>query len=517
MSLDLYRSSMVTCRYAIPASLAPVGQDQGSESHEILQQKIESAMAKVVLDHPFLRVGLLGEDKRKPYFVELEAVDFRRHVEWRSFGRDADYETELLKLIAARLDVKVESPVDAPSWRVLVLRVEGSAFLEVMFEWGHAHLDGTSAKMFHEDLLRNLNSQVVVGEFQDRVLTIPPSKRRDLLPPLHALVKFPVSTGYALATLWGELAPSGLSTDSKAELRATWAPMKVKPYATQCRHFSIDNATLQRILAACRKHNTTVTGLLQALSHVILSVRLSPEEAKGFLGSTIVNLRPLMSAPEVVKKKALKSGEMDPKKTMANFMTQMAHEWDAEWVSKVRAAKVSASASHDGPSNEGKRESTTAKEMAVLEPLVWSAAESARAAIQKRLDDGTKNDPMGLMKFIPDYRALFKDWIKKPRGHSVVVTNLGVIDGNPSDPASDDVAARTDAEEQGEKWTIERAIFSISAEAHGAALCLCPIAVKGKELYVSCDWHDCALDVALAEGFVADLEAWLRYIGRSTT
>ncbi|KAI0836496.1 hypothetical protein F5Y06DRAFT_288460 [Hypoxylon sp. FL0890] len=512
--MGFYRSSMVTCRYAIPTSLIPVGQDLGLDSRAILEQEVESAIAKVVLDHPALRVGLLGESKRKPYFVELEAVDFHRLVEWRSFGKDADYEAELFKLTTTRLNIKVEQPEDAPSWRILVLRVEGGAFLDVMFEWGHAQCDGMSAKLFHEDLLRNLNINVVVEEFQDRVLTIPPSKRRDLLPPLHALAKFPVSTGYALSMLWEELGPPGLSTGSKTELRATWSPIKAEPYVTQYRHFSIDNPTLQNIIAACRKHNTTLTGLLQALSNVILSTRLSAKEAKGFLGSTVVNLRPLMGTPEV-KKKALKLGEADPKRTMANFMTLIDHEWDVEWVSKVRAA--STSASHGGPSKKPEKELTKAKDMAALEPLIWPAAETVRAAIQKRLDDGTKNDLMGLMKFIPDYRALFKDWIKKPRRHSVVITNLGVIDGNPFDSASDDGASNADAREEGGKWTLERAVFSISPEAHGPVLCLCPIAVKGKELYISCDWQDCAIDVALGDGFVADLEAWLRFIGRSTT
>ncbi|KAI1408657.1 hypothetical protein F5Y13DRAFT_182554 [Hypoxylon sp. FL1857] len=503
MSLGLYRSSMVTCRYAIPASLVPVGQSQGSESQASLAQMVEASIAKIVLDHPFLRVGLRGEHTRKPYFVELESVDFRRHVEWRSFDKDGDYEAELFKLITTRLDSKVEQPDDAPSWRILALRAEGSAFLDVMFEWGHAHIDGMSAKLFHEDLLRNLNSNILLEEFQDRVLTIPPSKRRDLLPPLHALAKFPISTGYALATLWDELGPPGLSTGSKTELRAAWAPIKVQPYVTQYRHFSIDNPTLQNIIAACRKHNTTLTGLLQALSHAILSVRLSAKEAKGFLGSTVVNLRPLMGAPEV-RRKALKLDEVDLKRTMANFMTVIDHEWDVDWVAKVRAAATSAS--HNDPAKEAEAELTRDQEKTALEPLIWPAAESARAVIQKRLDEGTKNDLMGLMKFIPDYRALLKDWTKKPRAHSVVVTNLGVIDGNPSDSASD---------EEGRKWTLERAVFSISPEAHGAALCLCPIAVKGKELYLSCDWQDCAIDISLAEGFVADLEAWLRFIGQS--
>ncbi|KAI1373143.1 hypothetical protein F4677DRAFT_231115 [Hypoxylon crocopeplum] len=503
LALDLYRSSMVICRFSIPTEFLSV------DSHAELEQKVESAIAKIVLDHSLLRVGLYGEHKRKPAFVELEAVDFSRHVEWQRVEKATNYEDELMNTIQGHLDVKVEQPEDAPSWRVLVLQFQGGTFLDVLFEWGHAHIDGISAKLFFEDLLRNLNDSSAARpeEFKNRILTIPLEKRRDLLPALHSLCKFPISMGYALSTLWKELKPPCLV--GKSHSRANWAPIRLQPYTTQSRYFNLDHATLQRVLGACRAHNTTLSGLIQALVLVSLATRLTPAQAHAFATSTIVNLRPILASCSTY----LQSRNVDPKHTMANFMTVVEHEFGTDLVAKIRTIADQTSGEKD----------STEKTMAALDEYIWPTAQRVRADLQRRLDIGPKNDMMGLMKFIPDYRTLFKDWVKKPRAHAFALTNLGVIDGDPSSPDAvvENVGYEGGREvdnksEDRDKWTINRAIFSISPEAHGAAFCMCPMAVKGGELYVSCDWLDCVVDVALGEGLVADLEAWLRYFGRPT-
>ncbi|OTA98130.1 hypothetical protein M426DRAFT_123168 [Hypoxylon sp. CI-4A] len=507
MSLDLYRSSMLTCRFAIPPRFLPAGETRDPELQEKLEQKVESAIAKIVLDHPLLRAGLRGEHKRKPVFLEVEQVDFHRHIEWRELEKAVDYEAEFLRLIRSRINTKVEQPEDASAWRMLVLRAEGQAFLDVMFEWGHAHLDGMSAKLFHEDLIRNLNSSdlATINEFnpKTRMLAIPPSRRRDTIPSLHALCRFPISPGWAVSTLWAELKPPALV---RADLRATWAPVKLQPYTVRYEHFGVGDGALRNILRACREHRTTLTGLVQALAHVSFATRLTPAQARGFVSPTVVNLRPLMCRPEM-QTPMYRTAGVDPKNTMANFMTMLDHEFGTEWVDQVRAAAAAAAAASQEQS-EG--EASKEKQRAALEPLIWSAAERTRAELQKRLDEGTGNDLMGLMKFVPDYRILFKDWVKKPRQHTVALTNLGVIDGDPvvKDGEVDILV------EASERWHIERAVFSISHETHGAAMTICPVAVKGKELYISCDWQECAVDPALAEGVVADLEEWLKFFGR---
>ncbi|KAI2617893.1 hypothetical protein GGR54DRAFT_607310 [Hypoxylon sp. NC1633] len=522
-SLDFYRSSMVACRYLIPA-----GQDSLQEE---LVRKVESAIAKVVLDHPALRVGMRGEHARKPAFVELETVDFRKHVEWRSISKAADYEGELLQTISSRLNVKVEQSEAAPAWRILVLRVESEAFLDVMFEWGHAHMDGMSAKLFHEDLLRNLASDSVAGpdEFKDRVLFLPPEKRRDMLPPLHALCKFPITMGYTLSTLWHEFKPQCLA--ATPDTLAYWAPIRTKPYLSRYRHFSLDDARLKNVLAACRSHGTTLTGLIEVLALVSLAARLPPTQARGFTGSTALNLRPLLASGS----KYLRAQNIDATQTMGNFVSIVDHIFDAELVAEIRAYVSRTRTRTQGSGEEGQGEGGEEKEkekeasMAALEELVWPTAQRVRAELQTRLDKGTTNDEVGLMKFIPDFRALVKDWARKPRLRSFVLTNLGVIDRVPSPSLGSSSAAtageekegraravRKDGDGDGYGWSIERAIFSLSHELQNGAICLCPMAVKDGDLYVTSNWTDGVVDTALAEGLMADLERWLRFLGRRT-
>ncbi|KAF3065295.1 hypothetical protein GL218_00954 [Daldinia childiae] len=526
LSLDLYRSSMLTCRFTVPATLLL------AESQVKLQQTVESAISQILLKHPLLRVGLRGEHSRKPVFVELDEVDFSRHIEWRHLDGSKDYDTELEAIIKSRLNIKVEQPETAPAWRILMLSIEGREFIDIMWEWGHSHTDGISAKIFHEDMLRHLNdlnnnSAPEGFNPETRILTIPLARRRDLLPPLHSLCDFPVGISFTLATLWNEFKPSVLQAKSEANLCATWAPIRPGHYASEYRHFSISSIALQNIIAACRVHGTTLTGLLQALAHASLACRLSDEQARAFRGSTIVNWRPLMKRALNKKAKA-NVRDADLVRTMGNFMTTVDHVFDEEWVIKIRAASVITDSSQRGLKHlDGKRGETeenfkdqevVERRMLALQSLIWPVAKTVRVDLVKRLDEGTKNDQMGLMKFIPDFRALLKERLEKPRSHSVAVSNIGVIDGktpsslsnveNPVEGASD---AFTGAST---KWSIDRSIFSIGSEVHGAAFGVCLVAAKDGELYVSCDWQESVVSTELGEGLTVDLKSWLKFFGR---
>ncbi|KAI1388092.1 alcohol acetyltransferase-domain-containing protein [Hypoxylon trugodes] len=503
-SLDLYRSTMVTCRFAIPLTLAS-GRDPKSQAK--LEHRVESAIAKIVLEHPFMRVGLRGEHSTKPAFVELETVDFRRHIKWRHLDETETiaFEADLLSLITSQLDIKIDQPEDAPSWRILVIEFEkdSRSFVDVMLAAGHAHMDGMSLKIFHEDLLRHLNdsdsNHSTPAELVNRILTTPSSKRRELPLHQHALYKFPLTPGFVASEFFALFRPSG---GLNRDLQARWSPIISTSYAMHYRQFSIDNAALQNILSVCRQHKTSLTGLLNVLGHASLAIRLPAEKARAFLGTTIINLRPLMRGPKL----KVKSWDLDPNRTMANYLTQLHHEYGVEWVKKVR--EVTAKKDENGTGEENERNQWNA-----LEPLIWPSAERVRAVIQERLDEKVENDELGLMSLLSNYRTLVKDKMKKPRTESLLVTNLGVIDGGDSPPSDGNGVAAT--EESG-KWTIERAIFSLSAESPTAALIVSPMSVKGKELYVGTSWQDLTMDLAVGYGVAADLESWLRVLGRGS-
>ncbi|KAH8157336.1 hypothetical protein CIB48_g10909 [Xylaria polymorpha] len=185
---------------------------------------------------------------------------------------------------------------------------------------------------------------------------------------------------------------------------------------------------------------------------------------------------------------------------MADYVSQMAHEFDADFVREIRAAVVA----DDAPPSQ------------TLVTLVWRCAARVRADIQKRLDRGLKNDLVGLMSLVPDWRAQFRTEASKARPYSFVVTNLGVVDGvapgTAAVAADDDAGKGKDGGDRG-SWAIEHAVFAISAEVCGAAFQVSPITVRGGALCLSCSWQDCVVESKLAETIVADLARWLRFLG----
>lgn len=108
-TLDHYRGTIVACRYCPPPSLTR------PESLETLKSKFYDAIARVVLAQPHLQVGLTGENSKKPAFVRLGCLDFRNHVDWKSFDDSSHAETFYLELMQIQLDSKFDHLSD-PAW-----------------------------------------------------------------------------------------------------------------------------------------------------------------------------------------------------------------------------------------------------------------------------------------------------------------------------------------------------------------------------------------------------------------
>lgn len=76
--LDQYRGTSVCCRYEMPPGLA------GAQNYPELKSTVNSAILRTVMKHPTLQVGILGANTKKPVWVQLDALDTQRHIEWRS-------------------------------------------------------------------------------------------------------------------------------------------------------------------------------------------------------------------------------------------------------------------------------------------------------------------------------------------------------------------------------------------------------------------------------------------------
>lgn len=258
---------------------------------------------------------------------------------------------------------------------------------------------------------------------------------------------------------------------------------------------------LQKILLACRQHRTTLTGFLHILTLTSLASQLTQEAAPAFLGGTTVDMRRYIDPKDFGK---VYPG-FPPNNTMGNYVTFTSHEFGREIISQFRS-HISDTAT--GPN-------VPKAEAAVLSPaltsLIWSTAARVRRELEDRVKMGPKNDMVGMLKLVSDFREEMARAARRPRQFSWWVTGLGVLDPVSSN-GNDSASPRAATGDNEGLWAIRRAQFVLGTETTAAALNISPMTVAGERLVVGASWQDCLFDVSLGERVMADLEAWLGQI-----
>ncbi|KAF4982095.1 hypothetical protein FZEAL_2201 [Fusarium zealandicum] len=472
--------AILSCRYAIPSHL------RGPAHESELQEFWEHAVARNVLQHPMLQVGLIDLDSKKPAWVQLDSVDLSHHIEWQVIDSPEDYEESLNKNIEYQLDFKFTNLETRPGWRMVVRKLSVDNMLEVLFVWNHPNLDGTGAKIFHQTLLETLNTMEIstaikLDEETLKNHVLKTTVTAENIPPTQeATTKQRTSRDAAATAAWKENKPAASSKNTFPS--AEWLPIRSVPYATQLRTLTIDNSTLQGALAACRAHKTTITGLLNGIAFVSLASQLPEQYLSGMTGETALDMRRFtpLGPPGYEW--------LQPDKSVSIFVSKMHHELDESTVSKVKRLAQAASSGQE--------------QMSALEDVLWSASVAVREEIKDRLDAELKNDDISMMKSVGDWRNYMQDATKKPRESLWIVTNLGVLDGNPLATSGD--------HEKG--WSIRRAKFTVCAHAVGCFFCISAIAVKGGELSIDVSWPDNIADAGIGEQLMSDIQSWLKYV-----
>ncbi|KAI3337737.1 hypothetical protein F4824DRAFT_461562 [Ustulina deusta] len=311
-SLGILRAVIVTCRYRIPA--ASVRKQSVS-----LHDAIENALAHVVLGQAMLGVGIAAEDTKEPVFVHLKTIDMRRMIEWKeiviptatcntqtearngSKGKgeqeEAHYEDRLLRSFERYHELLWDDLAGKPGWKIVVhhdprqlgaLQSRESPYLEhqdeednvllsfdIAFCFHHAYADGRGGYIFHGDLQRALNNAARPAELQNHILHLPTPP---ILPPaMDTLIPFSLSWAFIVRTVWTELLnavpmPLFLRHLLRLEPSGTNVPWTGAPVDESNPKMHVrtlfkldDDAQLKRILAQCRNHQASLTGLLHAL------------------------------------------------------------------------------------------------------------------------------------------------------------------------------------------------------------------------------------------------------------
>ncbi|KAJ3545240.1 hypothetical protein NM208_g2612 [Fusarium decemcellulare] len=477
--VEAYYGCALSCRYAVPPVLRTP-----QPTSESLKDFVENAFALAILEHPLFTVGRAQDDSRKPSWIRLDRIDLNNHLEWQTVTETQDYDKVLQGVLEDQVGHKFTHLEARPHWRSVILGLSNLEFIDIVFAWDHTAADGKSGKVFHESLLACLNTRLGAkepGPVKDRTFEVPVTA---LTPAMQHLIKLTVSFDFVLSEVKQIL---NVSRSSKSPYTMTgWAPVQLRPYTTRISLIKIDKDALAPILEACRKHGTTLTGLGHALILVSMASRLSQDKARAFVCGTPICMR------RYYQKGPPGDSSFDLEKTAGNFVTPWEYNFDADTVAKVRQ-QVSHAKSRSEPSSD-------------LEAIMWSQAIALRQELGKKIKKGTKDDVLGLIKFVPDCRSFIKDQLKT-RTTAWEISNLGVIDGAPSNGNE-----RSNAREN---WTIERSIFTQSASVCGPALTFSPIAVKNKDLFMTCCWQPEVVDDNLARGVSLDLESWLDVLGKT--
>jgi hypothetical protein len=476
-----YNGVTVTCRYSLPSEYHPASAQQN------LQDNLEQAIARVVLEHPLMQVGMTSVNNRRPLYLALDSVDLSHHIQWRLINKDEDYDAIFQQTIQQLVDTPFDNLDTQPAWKVTVFRHGLDTTIDVIFTYMHTMGDGMSGKIFHQTLSKILNTAETLDELDlhDNILHLQEHAISYYPPPMEEMGSFAMSKRFLAKFAVQEFSPSSIT--SKNPLLAHWAPfIPDRPIFTERRHFTVNAAKMQTILQACRDHNTTFTGLLHGICFTSFAQSL-PEKVSAFTGNTAIDLRPLMPAhpPKHPSKK------QHPSSTMSNMVVITDHDFDQSYVSSFRKSLKSTT------------DTATTLDPTPLRDAIWSIALLTRQQLQRRLDLGLKDNLSNLIRLVPDCRSELLKQAKRPRPLTWQVTNLGTIDALP------DAAAKLDGSEH---WAIERAQFSCSAEAMGPLVVLQPMSVKGGQMHLEINWQRGTKDNRIGEQLRDDLIQWLEII-----
>ncbi|CAH0015680.1 unnamed protein product [Clonostachys rhizophaga] len=431
---------------------------------EIFRDSFLRAVHAVTFEHGILRATLREKLGIQPNWVAANHVDLSDHVEWLNYSVNAeDYEVILHSHREKLIDTEFTDTETRPGWRVTILSSQEVGVLDIIFTYTHTIADGKGGLVFIKSLLKQLQRDFPI-----------PSNERLLLPPSpHELCDFPLTPGLVLSTLRKELRPDIFRFSQSSHVG--WLPTSAKAVPTRLKSLRIEAHILESILRSCRQNSTTLTGLEHALVLKNLATLLSADQAQAMTSVTTIDLRRFMP------KNPSNFPDFDPANTMGNFSSGMKHPFGGDLVRQLREL------SKDPEVN------------IAMEQAIWSISRRIRLEIEQKLSRGLSNDITGLMKFVGDWRAEASKKTARPREHSWLISNLGVLLADGSESMTSGEAPH---------WHLQDATFSLSSEAVGAPFRISLLTVRGKALNIEICWQDCT-PKEIAERILEDIHTFL--------
>ncbi|KAI5194137.1 hypothetical protein E4T39_08773 [Aureobasidium subglaciale] len=433
-----------------------------------LRSVLTKALKHCVTLHPILSACILGEETEAPCFGRPTILDLNNHIEIldTQLSRNVSEENRLIKLVVAQTNDHVFTSCNrVPPWKIFVLPLlageqrETSRYL-ILFGYYHSHGDGKSGLAFHKTLIHGLrNVQRTDCTYDDDPEFRSP--KSPLLPTLEMAGRLSISWSYLLSPLLGAYLPTfianplGIRASATPQADDQWTGRETffngHDYRTRVEVISINNAHVQKILQACRKHDVKLTGFLHQVIVQALSKELPEERAGCFVSQTAVDLRSHLN------------GISDD--DMALCPT-------AYYELFARTTETSATRSTS----------------------FWRAARSTT----KRLAECAstmKDQPVGLLVYLRNMYPWSKGQVGKRRECSYELSNIMSFNPGPLQP--------------GEGWDIESMIFSQPANVSSGCLNFNIVSRYQGDLTIVISWQEGALDVQDEEVFAENLGVFI--------
>lgn len=312
----------------------------------------------------------------------------------------------------------------------------------ITFAFSHALGDGISGLAFHHTLLEAFRESIDGGK---SMLHTTPD--RELSPAFDTPERLPISWSYLLAPLLGALLPTwlgkilGLKASVASNDAGTWTgpPMFVNPNdpaATRIKLLEISNADIVNALSVARKHGAKLTAVMHQLIIRALDKAVPDPNVTNWLSHTAVNMRPAVGTSD---------------NEMGLFVSGCFHPHPRV----------------DGSS--------------LLSEEDWAAARLMTEKLAK-IATITQDQPIGLLRYIPNIRKWTVGKIGQQRDGSYDVSNLGAF-----------FDAQGDSKSEGRRCELTKMVFSHSTSPIAAPLVFSAVSIKGGSLVFSVGWVPGAL------------------------
>lgn len=443
-ALGLYRSVIVNCRYRLAKSIEKAK----------LRDVVFLALCRVIKQHAALCCAITGEDTETPSFKRVASINLAEIVTFVPLDDPSTFSehfSQYLEQMWQKIDQR-------PPWKLVVFHQAGEQIdtINATFLYHHGIADGLGGAAFHRAFLKELNATRNRPETSmetPELVEVPTDTK--LADPIEKLIKIPISLRFLASQVLQEYGPRMFFKPKKAP----WAGRKCEaldtlPYKCRSRLVSIPATAAAALLEEARKEKSTITALFNGV--IVVALAEAVPTAASFIGCTPYTMRRVTGT------------SMD---VLTNETTGLDTLYDEKLLDDVRS---------------------NLKKSADRKPVIWQAARFYHELMTAELKKCPKDNPVGLIPYIANFRTFYEKKIGHPREIAFELSNLGAFKA-------------AEAQEVG-GWEVDDAIFSQSPQVVGAAVNVNLASAVGGALNLTFTWQDGVLEESVIDGIVREVQ-----------